>query len=73
MILNHSVPDDFVCATGITNSVRDMCNYVLGKLGLNYKDYVFQDKKFLRAEESEYLRGLIQAEKAFWLGAQVYF
>ena len=57
MILNHSVPDDFVCATGITNSVRDMCNYVFSKLDLNYKDYVFQDKKFLRAEELKYLRG----------------
>ena len=34
-----------------------MCNYVFKKLGLNYKDYVFQDKKFLRAEELKYLRG----------------
>ena len=57
MILNHSVPDDFVCATGITNSVRDMCNYVFSKLDLNYKDYVIQDEKFLRAEELKYLRG----------------
>ena len=57
MILNHSVPDDFVCATGITNSVRDMCDYVFSKLDLNYKDYVFQDEKFLRAEELKYLRG----------------
>ena len=57
MMLNHSVPDDFVCATGITNSVRDMCKYVFSKLGLNYKDYVFQDEKFLRAEELKYLRG----------------
>ena len=57
MILNHSVPDDFVCATGITNSVRDMCNYVFSRLDLNYKDFVFQDKKFLRAEELKYLRG----------------
>tara|TARA_Y100001935_G_scaffold205755_1_gene174714 strand:- start:4291 stop:5265 length:975 start_codon:yes stop_codon:yes gene_type:complete len=57
MILNHSVPDDFVCATGITNSVRDMCSYVFNKLDLNYKDYVFQDEKFLRAEELKYLRG----------------
>ena len=57
MMLNHSVPDDFVCATGITNSVRDMCKYVFSKLDLNYKDYVFQDEKFLRAEELKYLRG----------------
>ena len=57
MILNHIKPDDFVCATGITNSVRDMCNYVFSRLELNYKDFVHQDKKFLRSEELKYLRG----------------
>ena len=57
LILNHSVPDDFVCATGITNSVRDMCDYVFKKLSLNYKDFVVQDKKFMRSEELKYLRG----------------
>ena len=57
MMLNHSVPDDFVCATGVTNSVRDMCKYVFKKIGLDYKDFVAQDKKFFRAEELEYLRG----------------
>jgi GDPmannose 4,6-dehydratase len=34
-----------------------MCNYVFNKLGLNYKDYVEQDSKFLRAEELDYLKG----------------
>ena len=57
MIINHSKPEDFVCATGVTNSVGDMCNYVFNKLGLNYKDYVEQDSKFLRAEELDYLKG----------------
>ena len=57
MIINHSEPDDFVCATGITRSVGDMCKYVFNQLDLNYKDCVSQDKKFLRAEELKYLRG----------------
>ena len=57
MIINHTEPDDFVCATGVTNSVRDMCNYVFSRLDLNYKDFVIQDKKFMRAEELKYLRG----------------
>ena len=57
MIINHSKPDDFVCATGVTNSVGDMCNYVFNKLDLDFKDYVHQDPKFLRAEELDYLRG----------------
>ena len=57
MIINHTEPDDFVCATGVTNSVRDMCDYVFSRLDLNYKDFVIQDKRFLRPEELKYLRG----------------
>ena len=57
MIINHSEPDDFVCATGVTRSVRDMCDYVFKKLNLDYKKYVFQDERFMRAEELPYLRG----------------
>ena len=57
MIINHSEPDDFVCATGIAHSVRDMCDYVFKKLNLDYKKYVVQDKRFMRAEELPYLRG----------------
>ena len=57
MIINHTEPDDFVCATGVTNSVRDMCDYVFSRLDINYKDFVIQDKRFLRPEELKYLRG----------------
>ena len=57
MILQQDTPDDFVCATGISHSVRDLCEYVFGKLDLNYLDYVKQDQKFLRPEELNSLKG----------------
>ena len=57
MIINHTEPDDFVCATGVTKSVGDMCEYVFGQLGLDYKDYVTKDPRFMRAEELKYLKG----------------
>ena len=57
MIINHTEPDDFVCATGVTNSVGDMCDYVFNQLDLDYKDYVTQDDRFMRAEELKYLKG----------------
>ena len=57
LIVNHSEPDDFVVSTGVTHSVREMCDYVFGLLDLDYKDYVVQNPKFLRAEELKYLRG----------------
>jgi GDPmannose 4,6-dehydratase len=57
MIINHTVPDDFVVATGETHSVRQMTEYVFSQLGMNYEDYVVQNPIFLRPEELPYLRG----------------
>jgi GDPmannose 4,6-dehydratase len=56
-ILQLDTPDDFVCSTGISHSVQDLCEYVFGKLELNWKKYVKQDKKFLRPEELHNLKG----------------
>jgi GDPmannose 4,6-dehydratase len=57
LILQQNEPGDWVVATGETRSVRDMCEYVFGKLELNYEDYVIQNQKFLRPEELPYLKG----------------
>ena len=55
LILQQDTPGEWVVATGETHSVREMCDYVFSKLGLNYKDYVVQNPKFLRPEELPYL------------------
>jgi GDPmannose 4,6-dehydratase len=57
LIINHSIPDDFVVATGQTHSVREMTDYVFTKLGLDYKEHVVQNPVYLRPEELPYLRG----------------
>lgn len=56
-ILQLDIPDDFVCATGISHSVQDLCEYVFGKLDLDWELYVKQDEKFLRPEELHNLKG----------------
>lgn len=56
-ILQLDKPDDFVCSTGISHSVRELCEYVFGKLKLDWKKYVVQDEKFLRPEELHDLKG----------------
>jgi GDPmannose 4,6-dehydratase len=56
-IINHSVADEFIVATGETHSVRDLCRVVFEKIGLNYEDYVIQNPKFMRPEELKYLKG----------------
>ena len=56
-ILQLEEPEDFVCATGVSHSVKELCEYVFTKLGLNYEDYVKLDIKFLRPEELTDLKG----------------
>jgi GDPmannose 4,6-dehydratase len=57
MIVNHDVAEEFIVATGETHSVRDLCNTVFGKLGMNYEDYIVQNPKYMRPEELKYLKG----------------
>ena len=57
MIVNHDTPDEWIVATGQTHSVRDLCQHVFNKLGMNYKDYVVQNSKYKRPEELKYLKG----------------
>lgn len=56
-ILQLEKPDDFVCATGISHSVRELCDYVFSSLNMNYLDFIIQDEKFFRPEELNNLKG----------------
>ena len=57
LILQQDLPDDFVCSTGVSHSVRELVNYVFTRLGLHWSEYVKQDEKFLRPEELHDLKG----------------
>jgi GDPmannose 4,6-dehydratase len=57
MIINHHEADEFIVATGETHSVRDLCEIVFRKLGMNYEDYIVQNPKYMRPEELKYLKG----------------
>ena len=41
--------------TGHTCSVRDLCEAAFGCVGLDYRDYVIQDAKFVRPAEVDLL------------------
>jgi len=56
-ITNHSEADDFVVASGKAYSIKQLCEIVFSKLGMDYKNYVTQDEKFKRPEELNYLCG----------------
>jgi GDPmannose 4,6-dehydratase len=57
LILQTDTADDWVVSTGETRSVRQMLEYVFGALGLEYRDYVVQDTRYMRPEELPYLKG----------------
>jgi GDPmannose 4,6-dehydratase len=57
LIMQNSIPDDYVVSTGEAKSVRDLCEYVFAKVGLDYRKYVVQNSKFLRPNELNYLKG----------------
>jgi len=57
MIMNHTEPNDYIVSTMQTHSVREMCEVVFSYLGLDYRDYVIQNSKYLRPEELPYLKG----------------
>jgi len=57
LMLQHDTPDDFVCSTGISHSVKDLVVYVFNSLGLDWAQYVSVDEKYLRPEELKHLKG----------------
>jgi len=56
-ILQHEEADDFVLATGRTESVRDFCRLTFEQLDLNYEDYVEIDPRYFRPAEVDLLLG----------------
>jgi len=56
-ILQLDKPDDFVCSTGVSHSVKELCEYTFNKLNLDYTQYVKIDSKHKRPEELRYLKG----------------
>ena len=73
MILEQGIPGDYVCATGISHSVKDLCEYTFSKLDLDYNDYVGVDKKYLRPEELTHLKGDASKLKSIGFEAEYSF
>lgn len=57
LMLQQETPDDYVVATGVTTTVRDMCRIAFGHVGLNMDDYIVIDPAFFRPAEVDVLLG----------------
>ena len=56
-ILQHHEPDEFVISSQESHTVRDFCESAFSHVGLDYKDHVIQNPKFMRPEELKTLKG----------------
>ena len=54
-MLQQPTPQDYVVGTGQTHSVRELVEAAFGHVGLNWKDYVVTDPKFMRPAEVDVL------------------
>jgi GDPmannose 4,6-dehydratase len=57
LMLQQDQPDDYVIATGISKSVRDLVDVAFKAVELDYHDYVTVDPALLRPAEVDYLCG----------------
>ncbi|MBX3002882.1 MAG: GDP-mannose 4,6-dehydratase [Anaerolineales bacterium] len=55
MMLQREQPEDFVIGTGVTQSVRRLCELAFARAGLDYKDFVTSDESLFRPAEVDLL------------------
>jgi GDPmannose 4,6-dehydratase len=57
LMLQQEKPDDYVIATGVMHSVRELIEIAFNYVGLDYKNHVVVDPQFFRPAEVELLCG----------------
>jgi len=74
LMLQQEKPDDFVIASGETHSVKELVEIAFSHVGLDYRDFVVLDKKFIRPAEVDLLSGdYSKAKKILGWQPQVHF
>lgn len=57
LMLQQDEPGDYVIATGVTTTVRDMCRIAFARVGLDYERHVVVDPALFRPAEVDRLLG----------------
>jgi GDPmannose 4,6-dehydratase len=57
LMMQYDQPEDFVVATGETHSIQELCEEAYSYVGLDWKEYVEVDKRFIRPTETGPLIG----------------
>ncbi len=64
LMLQQDEPDDFVVATGLAHTVREMVEIAFSRVGLDYQDFVVTDEAMKRPAEVDHLIGDSSKAKA---------
>lgn len=64
LMLQQETPDDYVVATGRTETVREFCRLAFGHAGLDYEEFVTIDPRYMRPAEVDVLLGDASKAKA---------
>jgi GDPmannose 4,6-dehydratase len=74
LMLQRDQPDDYVIATGVCHSVRELVEIAFARVGLDWQKYVKVDPALLRPAEVDHLLGdASKARKALGWSPQVEF
>lgn len=65
LMLQKGINDDFVIATGKTNTVRDLLEIAFAEIGKSYQDFIEVDANFYRKEEKVILCGNPEKAKKY--------
>jgi GDPmannose 4,6-dehydratase len=57
MMMQRPTPEDYVIATGVSHSVRELVEIAFGRVGLDWQKFVRVDPALLRPAEVEHLLG----------------
>lgn len=69
LMLQQDKADDFVISTGETHTIEELVEIAFSHVGLNWRDYVVIDQKFVRPAEVDLLLGDCTKAKKNWVGS----
>ncbi len=55
LMLTADAPEDYVCGTGESHTVRELCQVAFGHVGLDWERHVRIDERYLRPTEVDHL------------------
>ncbi len=52
LVMQQPEPDDFVIGTGVTHTIQELCEEAFDYVGMDWKNHVYVDKRFIRPTET---------------------